>query len=468
MRSLGAAYGTAGAALVAAVLLRWFLDPLMGDSFPLVTLFGAVAAGVWVGGYRPALLVALLGYAACAYLFIQPRGSFGLHEARNLIGLLTYLITCSIIIGIGEAMRVSQRRFAQLTRQQDRAADVLAQEREGLRVTLASIGDAVITTDMQGRIVFLNAVAQSLTGWKHDEAAGKPLEAVFRIINEETHESVANPATRVLQEGIIVGLANHTVLIKKDGTKRPIDDSAAPIRDSRSRVVGCVLVFRDIMERRLMERRMADRLAAARLLAALVRSSTDAIITISLDGIIQSWNAAAEQLYGYSAEQAVGQTLSLLIPPDRADEEDQILARLRAGERVDHFDTIRLRCDGQPIHVSLTISPIRDEADHVVGISKISRDITDRKQAEERIYGLMAELKSADRRKDEFLAMLAHELRGPLAPLCHMLDIMKRADANGAVLQQACATIRSSERYWREAFLSKSWRKTRGTPRRGC
>src|SRR5262249_8380976 len=158
----------------------------------------------------------------------------------------------SIIIGLGQAMRFSQRRFAQFTRQQEPVADVLAQERERLRVTLASIGDAVITTDTQGRILFLNAVAQSLTGWTQEEAAGKPLDAVFRIINEETYQTVANPAMRALEQGVVVGLANHTVLIRKDGTKRPIDDSAAPIRDSRGQVVGCVLVFRDIMERRLM------------------------------------------------------------------------------------------------------------------------------------------------------------------------------------------------------------------------
>src|SRR5262249_18246747 len=104
---------------------------------------------------------------------------------------------------------------------------------------------------------------------------------------------------------------------------------------------------------------------------------------------------------------------------------------------VDHFDTVRLRCDGQPIHASLTVSPIRDESGHVVGASKIARDITDRKHAEERIYRLLAELKDADRRKDEFLAMLAHELRGPLAPLSNMLEIMKRAEGDGDLRQQA-------------------------------
>ena len=131
-----------------------------------------------------------------------------------------------------------------------------------------------------------------------------------------------------------------------------------------------------------MEKAHASRLVAARLLASIVESSEDAIISKSLDGIIQSWNAAAERVFGYTAEQAVGRHISLIIPADRAAEEDQIIARIRAGEQVKHFDTVRVRNDGQPIPISLTISPIKDEAGRVIGASKIARDITDRKLAE--------------------------------------------------------------------------------------
>jgi PAS domain S-box-containing protein len=244
-----------------------------------------------------------------------------------------------------------------------------------------------------------------------------------------------------LREGTVIGLANHTVLIRKEGTERPIDDSAAPVKDGQGNLIGCVLVFRDVTERRRLENENAARLAATGLLASIVESSGDAILSKSLDGIIQTWNAAAHLLFGYTAEQAVGKHISLIIPSDRAEEEDHIISRIRAGERVDHFETVRLRSDGQPIHVSLTISPIKDEQGHVVGASKIAREITDRKQAEERTYGLLTELKNADRRKDEFLATLAHELRGPLAPLRNMLEIIKRAEGNGTLLQQARDTM---------------------------
>jgi PAS domain S-box-containing protein len=356
------------AALIAAVLLRWLLDPLMGDALPLVTLFGAVAAAAWVGGYRPAVIVAVLGYLACNYLFIAPRGAIGPFDTATLVGLAAYGATCALIIGIGEAMRFTQQRA------RDQA--------ELLRVTLGSIGDAVITTDMDGRVVSLNAVAESLTGWTIAEARGRALDDVFRIVNEATREPLANPAIQALQKNTVVGLANHAVLIARDGVERFIDDSAAPIKDQQGRVSGCVLIFRDISQRRRWESVAAGRELEARLLAAIVASSDDAIVSKSLDGIIQSWNDGAERLFGFTAEQAVGHHISLIIPPDRIAEEEKIITSLRSGQRVDHFETERRRSDGTRIQVSLTISPIKDDEGNVIGASKIARDVGERRQAE--------------------------------------------------------------------------------------
>jgi PAS domain S-box-containing protein len=228
----------------------------------------------------------------------------------------------------------------------------------------------------------MNAVAESLTGWTKHDGAGRSLDAVFRIVNEETRRPVENPAAKALREGVVVGLANHTLLIRKDGGECPIDDSAAPIRDESGAVSGCVLVFRDVTAQRRGERERASQLLASTLLASIIESSDDAIISKSLDGVIQSWNAGAERLFGYTAGEAVGRHISLVIPPDRRAEEDDIIASLKAGRRVDHFETERVRSDGQRILVSLTISPVKDEAGHVVGASKIVRDVTDRRRAE--------------------------------------------------------------------------------------
>jgi PAS domain S-box-containing protein len=134
-----------------------------------------------------------------------------------------------------------------------KAAAILDEQREWFRTTLASIGDAVIATDTGGRVTFLNAVAQALTGWKEEEALGAPLETVFKIVNEESRRSAANPAVRALQEGTVVGLANHTLLLSRHGTELPIDDSASPIQSSNGHVAGVVLVFRDVTERRRAE-----------------------------------------------------------------------------------------------------------------------------------------------------------------------------------------------------------------------
>ncbi len=142
-----------------------------------------------------------------------------------------------------------------------------------LNVTLYSIGDAVIATDAQTRVTFMNPVAESLTGWTTEEAAGDPLDAVFHIVNEDTRSTVESPVTKALREGLIVGLANHTLLIAKDGTERPIDDSAAPIRDEAGNVAGVVLVFRDISERQPYEQKLKDSLDYATNIISTLQAS---------------------------------------------------------------------------------------------------------------------------------------------------------------------------------------------------
>ena len=150
-----------------------------------------------------------------------------------------------------------------------------------LATTLHSIGDAVISTDAAGAVQFMNAVAEALTGWDQKSAFGRPLDEVFRIVNEQTRAAVDNPATKVLSGGAIVGLANHTVLIARDGTERPIDDSAAPIRDSAGRMLGAVLVFRDVSAQRRTEREI--RRSEARK-SAILETALDCIITIDHEG----------------------------------------------------------------------------------------------------------------------------------------------------------------------------------------
>ncbi len=249
-------------------------------------------------------------------------------------------------------------------------------QRESLRVTLASIGDGVIVTDPEGYVTFLNAVAETLTGWTQLEAEGRFVEEVFHIVNEQTRQKTENPAVRALREGRIVGLANHTVLIARDGVERIIDDSAAPICEQDGDVLGVVLVFRDVTETRSLE-------SARSRLAALVESSEDAIIAKTFDGVVTGWNRGAERLFGYEAQETLGRPLyETIVPPERKDELLQVLDRVRQGERVDHFETLRVAKDGRRIPVSLRISPIYNAASVAIGASAIERDITQQKQAD--------------------------------------------------------------------------------------
>ena len=189
---------------------------------------------------------------------VLERAQLGRRDVASRANTRTALATTIIGLGLGLVlitMVITLVARNQAARQ--RAADVLHAERERFRTTLTSIGDAVVVTDAQGRITLLNPVAQALTGWSA-EALGQPLDTVFRIVNEATRETVENPVSKVIRLGTIVGLANHTVLIAKDGSELPIDDSGAPIRDTRGRIVGVVLVFRDITERRGSERTLED------------------------------------------------------------------------------------------------------------------------------------------------------------------------------------------------------------------
>jgi PAS domain S-box-containing protein len=172
-------------------------------------------------------------------------------------------------------------------------------------------------------------------------------------------------------------IRNHELVIERsDGSRITTLANVDPLIDDTGRRVGAINVFRDVTDWKLADQ-------ASRQLAAIVESSDDAIISKDLNGIITSWNRAAEQLFGYTAEEAVGKFITLLIPPDRHNEEPIILERIRRGERIDHYETVRQRKDGSLLDISLTVSPIRDDLGNIIGASKIARDITQRKLIEE-------------------------------------------------------------------------------------
>jgi len=195
------------------------------------------------------------------------------------------------------------------------------------------------------------------------------------------------------------------------------------------RVATLISAVRAALRARQRQYELRDRFEAQSLLAAIVASSEDAIISKTLEGIILSWNAGAERMFGYLSAEAIGQPVTLIVPSDRLEEEHMILERLRRGERIEQFGTVRVCRDGRPIDVSVTISPVRDAANRIIAASNVIRDVTRQKQADQA-------LREADRRKDEFLATLAHELRNPLAPIRNSLHILQLAAGSDPAVEQ--------------------------------
>ncbi len=463
------------------------------------------------------------------------------------VAVTTGLLSALLGLGLVGAFVALMARHL-LARQ--RAAELLYEQREWFRTTLSSIGDAVIATDTNGRVAFLNSVARDLTGWSEDEARGVPLDKVFPIVNERSRQPVENPVQRALAEGRVVGLANHTVLMARDGTERPIDDSAAPIRNAAGAIAGVVLIFRDVSERRRVEDAAHRGMARYK---ALVEAASQMVWVTDPQGLVVEDSPSWRAFTGQTAEQWLGRGwLEALHPDDRApaaevwsrsvatgtvyeteyrirardgsyrltlargvpvrdnqgqivewvgmnvditeqrqaDEDRQRFVLLvencndfigicdlqfvpvyvnRAGRHMigleeggpaqhvgvrdfffpeDHsliFDEflprvlrdghgeveVRFRHfqTGQPLWMVYSVLTLRDAAGKPTGLATISRNITDRKCMEEA-------LKDADRRKDEFLATLAHELRNPLAPLRNALHILRLTHDNPATLGQ--------------------------------
>lgn len=274
-----------------------------------------------------------------------------------------------------------------------------------LAAIVESSNDPIISKDLDGTILSWNQAAVRLFGYNAAEAMGRPVTILFPQgrYDEELY------ILERIRKGI--GIEQYeTVRRHKDGTLIDVSLTVSPVKNSSGVIIGASKIVRDIRGKKHAE-------ASMRELAAIVEFSDDAIIGKTLDGTIKSWNSGAERLFGYNAAEVLGRSITLLIPVGRLNEEPDILGRVRRGERVEHYETIRQRKDGTLVPISLTVSPVRDNAGKIVGASKIARDISDLQAATRLIEIERDKAVAATRAKDDFLAALSHELRTPLNPV---------------------------------------------------
>ena len=289
------------------------------------------------------------------------------------------------------------------------AGEELRESERHFREMIDALPAAIYTTDAEGRLTHFNPAAVAFSGrvpelgtdkwcvsWKLYYPDGRPMPLD------------QYPMAIALKEGRIITGA-EAIAERPDGTRVWFTPYPTPLRDSNGRIVGGINMLLDITERKRAEETRAR-------LAAIVESSDDAIVSKDLNGVIASWNKGAERIFGYTAAEAVGRSIMMLIPPDRHDEEPEILGRIRRGERIDHYETVRRRKDGTLLDVSLTVSPVMDGQGKVVGASKIARDITAQR--------------ALARQRDAFIGVAAHELRTPVTGIKGYTQLLERRMRN--------------------------------------
>jgi PAS domain S-box-containing protein len=317
------------------------------------------------------------------------------------------------------------RNLAQEVSRRTQAEALMRQSTEHmgrLAAIIESSKDAIVGTAADGVITSWNPAATTLFGYKSAEAIGHPIG--FLNPPDRLQEEV-NVWARI-REGEPVDHFD-TVRRRKDGALIDVSVSISPIKDDFARIVGASIIARDIAQRKQaqtalerlrqeLEQRVAERTASLAQAEAIIESSDDAIIGATLDGVVTSWNSAATRLLGYSAAEIMGQSLMLLVPADRVEEEQQLMARIQRGQRVANFEAGRKRKDGCLIDMAITISPIKDAAGKVMGVSKIARDITDRKKAAERIAISLRE-------KDALLREIHHRVKNNMQVVSSLLQL---------------------------------------------
>jgi len=366
-------------ALLLQSLLWWWLNPLIGIFF-----YPAIFVSSWIGGLRGGLWATGISAVLVWHYFVPTVPNFAAGEPRALLSLSVF-VAMGVLFGmVHERLENTLQAVRGLneeleTRVRDRTSELAAsheatrESEERMTGIVGSAMDAIISVYSSQSIVLFNAAAERMFRCPAASALGQPLGKFIpqRFSEAHVHHVEDFGKTRVTSRttsslGTLCGL-------RADGEEFPIEASISQVDVAGQK--NYTVILRDITERRRDEE-------AKELLAAIVDSSSDSIIGHNLNGIVTSWNSGAEQMFGYSASEMIGQSITRIIPTDRQSDEDRILSLIRRGERVEHIETVRVTKSGAQVAVSVSVSPIKDASGQITGASKVARNITERKQTE--------------------------------------------------------------------------------------
>jgi len=435
------AYAIAVLACIAAWALRAMLDPLLGQQMSYSPMLMAVAFAAWYGGLGPAVLATLLGGAIAWFAYLSPTNRFGSLSIEDSVQLGLYAAAALCIGGIASALRASRERAQTLAREVltreaglERTRGELAAERDRSQVTLQAIADAVIATDAQGNVTFVNDCAALLTGWPSAEAVGRPLNKIMRTLDEHTRRWIDIPLEAAKSLG-----TTETTLAARNGTERLIEFKTSVIRRGDGAGGGFVVVFRDISEARRARAALEESEARFRVLA----DQTPVLLwMVDADRALVYANRSWLAFTGHSLEQELGDGWTTAIHPE--DFGPRQAAFAEAFDRHAPFTLeYRLRRhDGEYRWVLDTGTPRLEGDGTFAGYIGACVDITERKEAE-------ATLGAFEQRKSMFLASLAHELRNPLAPIRSSIELLRhlptgddpRAARAQEIIERQCARL---------------------------
>ncbi|HEX2916218.1 MAG TPA: ATP-binding protein [Chloroflexia bacterium] len=462
-------YGSTILIVLAAFFLKLGQNMLLnskgGAATPFLTFFAAVIIAALLNGWLPGILATLISVLLSNYFFLAPQYSFGLSSSGDIVNQVIFLFEGLVISLLSGSLHLALHRARVEINERIQVAQELQLQREWFAVTLSSIGDAVIATDMQGRVTFMNKVAQDLTEWPYSEAEGRSLEQIFPIINEYTREPVENPVHRVIRENKVVGLANHTLLITRDKREIPIDDSGAPIAGKAGLNRGIVLVFRDVTERKKAEahqhfldeasRELATSLDYQTTLQKVARLAVPFLADTCIIYVVKEEGNSLQRLEVVDANPQNARIIEDILEKNSLDQDEQhpVMVSFRSGQSIltENISDSLLESLSPNQEVLKTLQKLNFKSSITVPLvargqslgvlnlaysdSARSYNQADLAFVEELAYRaalavdnarLYQEAKEAIQDREDFLSVAAHELKTPITAMLGYAQLLGR------------------------------------------